>query len=61
MHYLVLNHWSKFQTKLTIYLGELGRAKKPPRSSLKIVNILSKNEKMIPIVCNFYNLPLLIP
>ena len=52
MHYVVLNHWSKFQTKLTIYLGggELGRAKKPPKSSLKIVNILSKNEQMIPIV-----------
>ena len=60
MPYLVLNHWSKFQTKLTIG-GELGRAKKPPKSSLKMVNILSKNEKMIPIVCNFYNLSLLVP
>ena len=61
MHYLVLNHWLKFQTKLTIYLEELGRTKTPPRSSLKIVNILSKNEKMNPIVCNFYNLSLLVP
>ena len=61
MHHLVLNHWLKFQTKLTIYLEELGMAKKPPRSSLKVVNILSKNEKMIRIVCNFYNLSLLVP
>ena len=61
MHYLVLNQWSKFQTKLTIYFGELGRVKESPRSSLKIVNILSKNERMIPIVCNFYNLSLLVP
>ena len=58
MHYLVLNHWSKFQTKMTIYFGELGRAKKPPRSSLKIVDILSENEKMI---TNFYNSSLLVP
>ena len=38
MHYLVLNKWSKLQTKLTIYLGDLGRTKekttkKQPKSS----------------------------
>ena len=58
--YIESLHGSKFQTKSTIYWGELGRAKKPSRSSLKIMNIISKNEKMIPIVCNVYNLSFLV-
>ena len=33
MHYLVLHHWSKSQTTLTIFGG--ARAKIPLRSSLK--------------------------
>ena len=37
MHYLVLHHWSKFQTKLTIYLGELGKAKKPTKKQPKMM------------------------
>ena len=33
MHYLVLNHWSKFQTKLTIYI--FGGVRQRQKTTLK--------------------------
>ena len=37
MYYLVLHHWSKFLTKLTICLGELGKVKKTTWKQPKIM------------------------
>ena len=37
MHYLVLHHWSKLKKKLTIYLGELSRARKSTKMQPKMM------------------------